>query len=100
MLKVFISQPMNGKTNKEIYNERKHLIDKLNKNGYEVIDSVIEDEVNNPVYLLGESIKLLSEADYIYMMDGWDNGRGCRIEKLVADSYNIPVLDKEEIWEN
>lgn len=96
-MKVFISQPMNGKTNEEIIKERSSLVSFLNNNGYEVIDSIIEDDINNPVYLLGESIKLLSNADYIYMMEGWDNSRGCKIEKLIADSYNIKQLNKEDI---
>ena len=96
-MKVFISQPMNGKTNEEIINERSSLVSFLNSKGYEIIDSIIEDDINNPIWLLGESIKLLSEADYIYMMDNWENSRGCKIEKLIADSYNIKQLKKEDI---
>lgn len=95
MQKVFISQPMYGKTNEQIQSERVELISKLNNAGYEVIDSIIEDDVNNPIWLLGESIKLLSEADYIYTMSGWEGSRGCIIEKAVACFYNIPSLDEE-----
>lgn len=95
MQKVFISQPMFGKTNEQIHSERIELISKLNNAGYEVIDSIIEDDVDNPIWLLGESIKLLSEADYIYLMNDWNKSRGCMIERLVAEYYNIPLLNKE-----
>lgn len=92
MKKVFICQPMFGKTDEEIKKERYEIEIRLRVKGYELIDSYIDEDTDNPVYLLGESIKLLSTADYIYLMPGWENGRGCRIEKLVADSYNIPIL--------
>ena len=49
MKKVFISQPMYGKTNEQIQSERMELISKLNNAGYEVIDSIIEDDVNPTV---------------------------------------------------
>lgn len=94
MKKVFICQPMFGKTDKEIKREREEITIRLRLRGYDIIDSFIEDDTNNPVYLLGESIKLLSTADYIYLMPGWENGRGCRIEKQVADAYNIPILEE------
>ena len=86
---------MFGKTNEQIHSERVELISKLNNAGYDVIDSVINSNNDNPVWLLGESIKLLSEADYIYTMSGWESSRGCIIEKAVACFYNIPSLDGE-----
>ena len=92
MKKVFICQPMFGKTDEEIFKERYDLTLKLKVRGYDIIDSYIQEDNNNPIYLLGESIKLLSLADYIYLMPDWEKGRGCRIEKQVADTYNIPIL--------
>lgn len=92
MKKVFLCQPMYGKTDEEVIKERYEITVKLRLKGYDVIDSYITEDNNNPVYLLGESIKLLSLADYIYLMPGWENGRGCKIEKQVADSYAIPTL--------
>ena len=94
MKKVFICQPMFGKTDDEIKKERDEISLKLKVRGYEIIDSFIDEDIDNPIYLLGESIKLLSTADFIYLLPGWENGRGCRIEKLVADTYNIPILEE------
>ena len=41
MLKVFISQPMNGKTHKEIKEERLRIVSKISE-PFEVIDSFFE----------------------------------------------------------
>lgn len=72
MKKVFISQPMRGLTDEEIKLKRKEIINKIKRiinEEVEIIDSFIENTPNVktvPVYYLGESIKLLSEADIAY----------------------------------
>lgn len=101
MKKVFISQPMNGKTNEQIYKERKELTKKLEQRGYDIIDSVIADSPDEacraPVYYLSESIRLLSKADVVFFMDDWEKARGCKIEFLVAQEYNLPILTKKDL---
>lgn len=67
-VKVFISQPMNGKTDEEILKERNQLIDCAKEHygeNIEVIDSFFKGAPHNanPLWFLGESIKKLSEAD-------------------------------------
>ena len=66
-MKIFISQPMNGKSDEEIIQEREEIIkvleDRFGKDNIEFIDSFFDDtvkDVNIPVFLLGESIKKLS----------------------------------------
>ena len=50
-MKVFISQPMRGKTIEEIQEERKSIKEELEKQGYEVINSVLDiSEGKSPVY--------------------------------------------------
>ena len=45
MTKIFISQPMNGKTTEEIENERNYIIDRLRENeSVEIIDSFFKDK--------------------------------------------------------
>lgn len=95
--KVFISQPMKGKTNDAIREEREELVSKLTQEGYEVVDSIIaespEEAINEPVFYLAQSIYLLSLSDCIYFMEGWDEARGCKIEHLIAVDYEIPILN-------
>ncbi len=89
-MKIMISQPMNGKTEKQIKDERKYLIQELEEEGHEVIDTVIkdfDDEVS-PIFYLSKSIEFLDKADAIVFMKGWENARGCIIEHEIALKYH------------
>ncbi len=95
--KVFISQPMNGKENEEIYAERKDIVAKLEAKGYEVVDSVFDDYAgsdvkNTPLYYLGKSIMLMSTCDCIFLFEGYRKARGCQIEAMCARNYGLEVI--------
>lgn len=101
-MKVFISQPMRDKTQEEIEIRRKEIIeairDKYLNDIVEVVYSVIteipNDEVKNaPVWYLGKSINKLSTATLAYFDKGWENARGCRIERQICEDYGIQTLD-------
>ena len=94
-MKIMISQPMKGKTNEQIREERKALVEALEREGHEVVDTVFEtapDNVDMAVYMLGESIKFISKVDAVYFMKGWEKARGCKIEHQVAVEYNKKVF--------
>ena len=95
-MKVMISQPMRGKTEEQIREERKAIIEKFNNMHIEVIDTIFTDEppkdCNVSVYYLGKSISAMKDIDAIYMDDGWREARGCRIEHQVAKEYGIKIL--------
>lgn len=97
MLRVFISQPMNGKTDKEIKEERLKIVSKLSETvdePFEVIDSFFESAPHDakPLWFLGKSIELLSTADLAYFAKGWENARGCSIEHSCAVAYMIETI--------
>ena len=98
MKKLFISQPMKGKTNSEILAERKEA-ERLAKNALhedvEIIDSFFKDAPAdaNPLWFLGEALKLLSEADAAYFAEGWETARGCKIEHTCAQEYGIHIIE-------
>lgn len=98
MKKIFISQPMRGKTDGEILEERNKAIEavrmKLGEE-VEVIDSFFQDAPveAKPLWYLGESLKCLAEADVAYFAEGWENARGCVIEYDSAHAYGIPVIE-------
>lgn len=87
-----ISQPMNGKTNEEVREERKTLVNELTEQGYEVVDTVISDNApkncDEAIYYLSKSIEFISKVDAIIFMNGWEKARGCKIEYEVARNYN------------
>jgi hypothetical protein len=94
MKKVFISQPMNGKSNAEIMEERKDVVRVLSQNGYEVLNSVTDNfdclDSNNPALMsLGHSLEIMAEADAALFMTGWSRARGCQIEHEAALLYGF-----------
>lgn len=95
--KLFISQPMAGKTDVEIKHEREKIIKEVTKRFGEVtvIDTFIESAPPcvNSLWYLGKSIEFLSKADYAYFAKGWKNYRGCRIEHECAVQYGIKIIE-------
>lgn len=98
--KVFISQPMKGKSDKEIREERERVIALANekvKNRIELefIESHFEDfdEKIHPLKFLSRSIGLLAEADAAVFCPGWQDARGCKIEHECAEKYGIRIIE-------
>ena len=89
-MKIMISQPMRGKTEKEIKDEREELVKKLQNEGHEVLETVFEDFdcYASPIAYLARSIEFLDKADAVVFMKGWENARGCIIEHEIALKYN------------
>ena len=97
-MKVFISQPMKDKTEKEILDQRKRIEDYIKSEvNYEVeiIDSYVQSAPDecNPVFFLGLSLQFLSQADLAVFCKGWEDARGCRIEQQVCVDYRIPNIE-------
>ena len=97
-MKLMISQPMRGKTNEQIREERAELVKQLEAEGHEVVDTVFDlapKGVDEAIYFLSKSIEFISQVDGLVFMPGWENARGCRIEYNVAVAYGkfIKVLN-------
>lgn len=100
MKKLFISQPMRGKSDDEILKEREKAIKKVEEKmgeQVEVIDSFFQDvpAYAKPLWYLGKSLQLLSTADVAYFTTGWENARGCKIENLCTIEYGIDAMYEE-----
>ena len=95
-MKVMISQPMKNRTEEDIREERKYIIEKFNNMHIEVIDTIFTEEApednNAGIYYLGKSIQEMSKVDALFMCDGWREARGCRIEYQVAREYGVKIL--------
>ena len=101
MKKLFISQPMNGKTNEEIEAERVKAIETAKialEDDVEVIDSFFKNAPVDvrPLWFLGKSLELLSTADVVYFAKDWEKFRGCKIEHEAALEYGIKVIEYVE----
>lgn len=104
MKKLFVSQPMRGKTDEEILTARKMAIESAERNfgeKFEVIESFFQNEESpenalRPLWFLGKSLELLATADVAYFAKGWEAARGCRIENECAIEYGITVIESYE----
>lgn len=99
MKKLFISQPMKGKSDEEILQEREQAIkeaEELLEEPVEVIDSFFQNTPAEarPLWFLGKSLELLSTADVAYFAEGWQDARGCKIEHECAAQYGIRAITK------
>lgn len=98
MKRLFISQPMRGKTDEEIIITRERAIvsaRKLLGEDVEVIDSFFKNAPADakPLWYLGRSLELLATADVAYFAKDWELYRGCKIENLCAIEYGIAVIE-------
>ena len=97
MKKLFISQPMRGKTDEEIKAEREKAVEAASElvgEPVEVIDSFFEKAPADakPLWFLGKSLELLADADVAYFAPGWSDARGCIIEHDCAIAYGIKSI--------
>lgn len=98
MKKLFISQPMKGKTDEKIQEERQLAISFAKGavgDDVEVIDSFFKGAPADakPLWFLGKSLELLSTADVAYFAPGWADARGCLIEHECAVKYGIRCIE-------
>lgn len=94
-MKIMISQPMKGKTNEQVREERAELVKRLQKEGIEVVDTVFENapaDEDVAIYMLSQSIRYIGKVDAVYFMKGWEKARGCKIEHEVAVEYGKQVF--------
>ena len=108
MKKAMLSQPMAGKTEKEIVETRERAIAALKERGYEIVNTLFTDEwysdeamkergvVQIPLCFLAKSLENMSLCHAAYFCVGWENARGCRIEHEAAKAYGLEVLYEEE----
>ena len=99
MKRLFISQPMRGKTREEIMATRAAAIEAAERHlgvKVEAIESFFTDAPAGatPLWYLAKSIELLATADVVYMAYDWKQYRGCRIEYACAVEYDIPVIEE------
>ena len=97
-MKIFISQPMGGKTDEQIEMEREQVTQKVQDKyaDIEILDTIFDlGEGVSPLVYLAKSIEVLAQADLAYFMKGWDEYRGCVVEYECAIKYGIKVEEEE-----
>ena len=106
-VRLFISQPMRGKSDEEIESEREKLVEiaeavYFGRGEVEVIDSFFKGGLDvpagtkAPLYYLSKSLELLATADVAIFAKDWREARGCRIEHECADGYGVARIEPPE----
>ena len=101
MKRLFVSQPMRGKTDDEIVAERNRIILKAQEALGEAVNplpSFVETydvglTERTPVRYLANAIAMLADADVAVFAKGWENSGGCQIEHMVCTEYGIPFVE-------
>ncbi len=105
--KVMLSQPMNGRTEKEIVSVRERAIKALEEKGYQVVNTCFTDEwygkeqmknrgvVQIPLCFLAKSLENMSLCHAVYFCKGWEAARGCKIEHEAAKAYGLEIIYEE-----
>lgn len=101
MKKIFISCPMRDKSDNEIINARKEILEKVKEylnEDVEMIDSFFQSAPHEakPLWFLGKSLELLSTADVVVFGPDWDQYRGCKLENACAEAYGYDILYPED----
>jgi len=106
-MKAMLSQPMAGKTDREIIETRERAIAALESKGYEVVNTLFTDEwydkknmeargvVQIPLCFLAKSLENMSLCHAAYFCKGWENARGCRLEHEAAKVYGLTIIYEE-----
>ena len=114
MIKVFISQPMSGRDEQDIINERIEEMGKIRMYFDEevyILDTYMTNDYMNLlreenakknnclwaegmeyVFMLGSSITAMAEADVVWFVKGWSDSSGCLHEFDIASESGVRVI--------
>lgn len=102
MKRAMISQPMNGRTDREVASDRARASEVLGRLGYEVADTLYKDfgaggrGDNVALLYLARSIGDMAGCDAVYFCRGWSGARGCCVEHSAAKLYGLDIIYEDE----
>lgn len=104
-IRLFVSQPFHGRTEKEIFEERETIVHFMNElfpgNEYEVIDQYHQEKPDGEgrLWHLSQDILMMEKADMVVFAPGWEKAKGCRVEHEVAEGYGLKYVEFDK-WYN
>nr|DAT99699.1 MAG TPA: deoxyribosyltransferase [Caudoviricetes sp.] len=98
--KVYISGPITGIDfgNRFAFSCARNALELC---GYEAVDPSevqLGDDATWADYMRAD-LKLLLDCDFIYMLEGWENSRGARLERELAENLGIEEIDLDQEYE-
>lgn len=95
-MKIYISGPITG--NPEFKRDFAAAAAEIRAAGYEAINPA-ENELPEGAQwadYMRSDIRLLIDCDAIYMLPGWRNSKGAKIEHDIAAALDIAILTRKE----
>lgn len=96
-----ISQPMKGKTKKEIGTQRSKIAMKVNKmltEDINIMDTTIKNrEEKTDLESFKESVDFLNECDLLVMSEDYESATDCKLEHEIAKAYAIPIIYEKDL---
>ena len=100
MLNVYISLTSDGLPYEKLKKKHEQIAEQfiennsVYKNQINIIDSLFPGYVpgeSNPIEYLGKSISKMKNADIVLMPVNYLSSKGCKVEKVTAEVYGIPM---------
>ncbi len=96
-MKIFISQPMTGKTQDFIETQRSQVMEfarvKYGDDVREIASYLGPNARFDPLESLGLAVQMMNKADVVIFVPDWEKARGCRVERMCAELYGKEIVD-------
>ena len=96
-MRVMISQPMKGLTVKQIEQNRDAAVKRLEAEGHVVEYAPLNGgppmNDRDALWSLGDMLQRMSYCDAVLFLDGWQEARGCKIERAACEAYGLKVME-------
>lgn len=95
---LFISQPFHGRTEEEIFEERRRILEKaklLFGDAIDVIDQYHQEKPDGEgkLWYLSQDILMMEKATWVIFSPKWKEARGCRIEHMICEEYGFNTME-------
>ena len=97
-MNVFVSVPMSGRTHDDIFRDQQEAVDYIRRLFPDDVVKLINPHSNNvainngnPIKWLGESIKMMADANLVVFTGEWWTHHGCVVERKITTEYRLPV---------
>lgn len=101
-MKCFISLPIAGKED-TVFERAEQAKKEVESLGFEPVSPLDVNEINKEniddhdksvAFYMGQDIEMLINCDVIYSCKGWQNSKGCQVERKCAEVYGKIIIDQ------